>query len=85
MIKALKEGQVTLIAKTTDMAEYDEISITISENTFAINYKEKDEQCDLDIVPNELRNAQLNIVMSNSLGFGGHNASIIIKKFEEEK
>ena len=49
-----------------------------------INYKEKDEQCDLDIVPNELRNAQLNIVMSNSLGFGGHNASIIIKKFEEE-
>ena len=50
-----------------------------------INYKEKDEQCDLDIVPNELRNAQLNIVMSNSLGFGGHNASIIIKKFEEEK
>lgn len=42
MIKALKEGQVTLIAKTTDMAEYDEISITISENTFAINYKEKD-------------------------------------------
>ena len=50
-----------------------------------INYKEKDEQCDLDIVPNELRNAQLNIVMSNSLGFGGHNASIIIKKFEEEE
>lgn len=42
VIKALKEGQVTLIAKTTDMAEYDEISITISENTFAINYKEKD-------------------------------------------
>lgn len=46
-----------------------------------INYKEKDEECDLDIVPNEPRKTNLNIVMSNSLGFGGHNASIIIKKY----
>lgn len=46
-----------------------------------INFKEKDEECDLDIVPNEVRKADLNIVMSNSLGFGGHNASIILKKF----
>ena len=49
-----------------------------------INYKVKDEECDLDIVPNEVRKAKLNIVMSNSLGFGGHNASIILKKWEEE-
>ena len=49
-----------------------------------INYKEKDKECDLDIVPNEPRNADLNIVMSNSLGFGGHNACIIMKKYEEE-
>ena len=49
-----------------------------------INYKQKDEECDLDIVPNELRKANLNIVMSNSLGFGGHNACIIIKKYMEE-
>ncbi len=42
VIKALKEGQVTLIAKTTDMSEYDEILITISENSFKIDYKEKD-------------------------------------------
>ncbi len=47
-----------------------------------INYKEKDEECDLDIVPNEVRKQDLNIVMSNSLGFGGHNASIILKKYE---
>ena len=47
-----------------------------------INYKEKDEECDLDIVPNEPRKAKLNVVMSNSLGFGGHNACIIIKKYE---
>ena len=46
-----------------------------------INYKVKDEECDLDVVPNEPRKANLNIVMSNSLGFGGHNASIVIKKY----
>ena len=48
-----------------------------------INYKEKDEECDLDIVANEVRNAKLNIVMSNSLGFGGHNSSIILKRWED--
>ncbi len=48
-----------------------------------INYKEKDEECDLNIVPNEPIKQDLNIVMSNSLGFGGHNASVIFKKFEK--
>ena len=48
-----------------------------------INYREKDEECDLDIVPNELRKKDVKIVMSNSLGFGGHNACIILKKWEE--
>lgn len=48
-----------------------------------INYKEKDEECDLDVVPNEIRKAPINIVMSNSLGFGGHNASIILKKYND--
>lgn len=47
-----------------------------------IHYQEKDEECDLDIVPNEVRKAPLNIVMSNSLGFGGHNSSIVLKKYE---
>ena len=47
-----------------------------------INYKEKDEECDLDIVPNKPRKSKLNIVMSNSLGFGGHNASVIFKRYE---
>ena len=50
-----------------------------------LNYKVPDEECDLDIVPNEPRNVNLNVVMSNSLGFGGHNASIILKKYEEER
>ena len=46
-----------------------------------INYQVKDEECDLDIVPNDLRSANINIAMSNSLGFGGQNASIILKKY----
>ena len=49
-----------------------------------INYKVKDEECDLDIVPNEPRKKELNYVMSNSLGFGGQNASIILKKYKGE-
>ena len=48
-----------------------------------INYKVADEECDLDIVPNEGRCVAINYAMSNSLGFGGHNSSIIFKKFEK--
>ena len=48
-----------------------------------INYKVKDEECDLNLVTNEILEKDLNVVMSNSLGFGGHNASVILKKFSE--
>jgi len=47
-----------------------------------INYQVPDEECDLDIVPNEGRNVAVNYAMSNSLGFGGHNATIVFKKVE---
>ena len=47
-----------------------------------LNYKVEDENCDLDIVPNQNRPYDLQYVMSNSLGFGGHNASLIFKKGE---
>ncbi len=47
-----------------------------------INYKVPDEECDLDIVPNEGRNIKINYAMSNSLGFGGHNSTIIFKRYE---
>ena len=46
-----------------------------------INYKVPDEECDLDIVPNEGRSAEIKYAMSNSLGFGGHNSSILLKKY----
>ncbi len=49
-----------------------------------INYKVPDEECDLNIVPNKGIETQVNIAMSNSLGFGGHNSSIIFKKYEED-
>ena len=48
-----------------------------------IHYQVPDESCDLDIVPNVGRSADLHCAMSNSLGFGGHNASLVLKKWEE--
>lgn len=45
-----------------------------------IGYQVPDENCDLDIVANEGRNVSVNYAMSNSLGFGGHNATVIFKK-----
>ena len=46
-----------------------------------INYQVADEECDLDYVPNEGRNSVVNYAMSNSLGFGGHNATIVMAKY----
>jgi 3-oxoacyl-[acyl-carrier-protein] synthase II len=47
-----------------------------------INYTTPDEECDLDYVPNKAVNRKVDWAMSNSLGFGGHNASIILKKYQ---
>lgn len=47
-----------------------------------INLENPDPDCDLDYVPNEARHSDVKVAMSNSFGFGGHNATIILKKFE---
>jgi 3-oxoacyl-[acyl-carrier-protein] synthase II len=46
-----------------------------------INYETPDPDCDLDYVPNKMRKQQIMCALSNSLGFGGHNATIVIKKY----
>lgn len=45
-----------------------------------INYHEPDPECDLDYVPNQARQAEVNVVISNSFGFGGTNATLLFKK-----
>ncbi len=59
------------------------VAVKAIEDSFVpptIGYKVPDEECDLDIVPNIGRNKELKYVMSDSLGFGGHNSVIILKK-----
>lgn len=63
------------------------ISIKALDDSFippTIGLVKQDPECDLDYVPNTGRKAELNYVLSNSLGFGGHNATLIFKKWKEE-
>ena len=48
-----------------------------------VNYKEADDECDLDIVADTGRNTGIRAALSNALGFGGHNACIIFKKYRQ--
>ena len=48
-----------------------------------INYLTKDSECDLDYTPNSSLNKNLDYALSNTFGFGGHNASLIFKRFNE--
>lgn len=48
-----------------------------------INYENEDPECDLDYVPNEARESEVSSALSNSLGFGGHNATLLFKEYTE--
>ncbi len=60
-------------------------ALTIHHGVIAptINLDNPDPECDLDYVPLQARTSTVNIAMSNSFGFGGHNASILLKKFQD--
>jgi len=61
------------------------ISLTLHNGIIppTINYENPDPECDLDYVPNEPRTMDVKYALSNSLGFGGHNATILMKKYED--
>ncbi len=61
--------------------------LSISRNFIppTINQEEPDPECDLDYVPNKGRKAEIKYALSNSFGFGGTNASLLFRKYEEEK
>ena len=47
-----------------------------------INLENSDPQCDLDYVPNAARNARVDVVLSNSFGFGGHNDCLVFRRYD---
>ena len=62
-------------------------ALTITEGIIppTTNYENPEPECDLDYVPNAARKANVRIAISNSMGFGGHNCTIVLKKFEDRR
>lgn len=64
-------------------AIFSALSIRDSKVAPTIHADSPDPECDLDIVPNEAQDLEIEYAMSNSLGFGGHNAVLVFKKFKD--
>ena len=79
LVEIIQDGVNGFIVNNTESVELAE------KIDYAINYKEKDEECDLNLVVNNAEKAEFNIAMSNSLGFGGHNSSIVMRKWNVEE
>ena len=60
-------------------------TLAVTTNTLppTINYETPDPECDLDYIPNESRQAEVKVAVSNSFGFGGHNACIVLREFAD--
>jgi 3-oxoacyl-[acyl-carrier-protein] synthase II len=60
-------------------------TLAVDTNTLppTINYETPDPECDLDYIPNEAREAEVKVAVSNSFGFGGHNACIVLRELAE--
>ena len=65
-------------------AVFTTLAVTRGQLPPTINYESPDPECDLDYIPNESRAADIEIGLSNSFGFGGHNACIVVRKWMEE-
>jgi len=65
--------------------EFIATALTIKEGVIppTINYEYPDPECDLDYVPNKTRKKDVKVAISNSFGFGGHNITLVLKKFSE--
>ena len=81
----LDEESTTLIIGAAGAIESIATIISINESIIppTINYKNPDPNCDLNYTPNTSINKTINYAMSNTFGFGGHNASLIFKKYEK--
>ena len=60
-------------------------SLVVLENKIppTINYSVPDPECDLDYTPNKMIEKEVNVAISNSFGFGGHNTCLCVRKFEK--
>ena len=83
--RADKYAKKSLISTKGDRTIGYALNLTIENNIIhpTINYETPDPECDLDYVPNKARKATVNLILSNSAGFGSRNSALIIKRYRQ--